>query len=173
MKSQYAVLFVSKPAWTCSWEFWEECKSIPATRQHADFACRALPSSGSKYPCTLSFSHGLSRKDLLLWLFLLQVESLDMQKTEGILSENQSKLHIILLWSCRLRPHLCWMCWIWRLLVQLDTKKIPKKGRRGEGKKDKERREEVVRGKRQTTHVNYTERIVWTFSTWFGKYLGC
>lgn len=38
------------------------------------------------------------------------------------------------------------------LLVQLDTKKIPKKGGRGEGKKDKERRGEVVRGRRKTNN---------------------
>lgn len=130
---------------------WQECKSILANWQHANFAYRAQTSSVSKHLCTLSFSHAHSRKDLLLWPFLLQVESLDIQKTEGILSENHSNLHTILLRSCLLRPHLCWRAQR-LLLVQLDTKKNPKKGGRGEGKKDKEKRGEVVRNRRKTNN---------------------
>lgn len=44
-------------------------------------------------------------------------------------------------------------------LVQLDTKKITKKGGRRERKKDKERRGEVVRGKRK---INNSCQLQWT-----------
>lgn len=110
-----------------------------ATWQHSDLAYRRPPSSMRQYPSTLSFSHVFSRKDLLLWIFLLQVEFRHIETEKHFLvtttiNVSYSPITIVASWGLMCAGELKGL-----LSVQLNTQKIPKE-EEGEGKKERKGR---------------------------------